>query len=180
MLALLCSPSNEALHSSTATRLICLAGLRVHHLFKVTLKRPSAIVRGSDSKPYWRLRRRGPSNGEQEVSVTRHCDNLWRSAISHNPTGTWQLFCMQSRSIILFSNYFTAWLSIRHTQVDLPWFLCPQTESKLESVAVAPQGAAAIRSSPSFLKAAVSTFSIRSWDQPTVLKVSLEYVIALL
>lgn len=46
MLALLCSPSNEALHSSTATRLICLAGLRVHRLFKVTLKRPSAIVRG--------------------------------------------------------------------------------------------------------------------------------------
>lgn len=47
---LLSPPCNEPLHSSTVTRLIWLAEFRVHPLFKVTLKRLDAIVKGSSLK----------------------------------------------------------------------------------------------------------------------------------
>lgn len=46
ILELLSPPSNEPLQSSTVTRLIWLAELRVYPLFKVTLKRLGVIVKG--------------------------------------------------------------------------------------------------------------------------------------
>lgn len=50
ILELLSPPSNEALHSSSVTRLIWLAELRVHSLFKVTLKRLGVAVKGRSLK----------------------------------------------------------------------------------------------------------------------------------
>lgn len=95
ILELLCSPSNEPLRSSTVTRLIWLAGLRVHRLFKVTLKRPGAIVRGRKSKVQWWTQHSVDRGTASRWQTTRH-DNLWRSL--------WFLISRQALTALLYAN----------------------------------------------------------------------------